>query len=312
MNNSLPVIITNKSGKKLFGICHLPSVEIKKNVGIIFLSPGIKSRVAPHRLYVKCAKAITNRGYIVLRFDPEGLGDSEGEIIEQFAADVYGRIQVGHFVDDTEVAIDWFKRKYDIDKVILAGLCGGAITGLLAGADNPDVVGLLAIGIPVTLDGANIDRKKSITENQMINIKSKYIGKLFSIDAWKRLLLFKSDYKLIISSLFFRKKNGNGNNKKSSHINKLKSTNFNHKFIGAFNNFTKDKKILFAFGAEDGLYWDFKDKFYDEYAIHRKNKKRIDNTEIFIVNEANHILSFKTWQQEFIDKSLHWLNVNFK
>ena len=128
-----PVTFLNRKGCKLFGILHIPP-QPRKDVGIIILSPGIKSRVAPHRLYVKMARRFCEMGFCVLRFDPEGIGDSEGEIEERMSADFYGSVQVGRFVGDTIDAMDWMEKEHGISRFILAGLCGGAITGLLTGA----------------------------------------------------------------------------------------------------------------------------------------------------------------------------------
>ncbi len=89
-----PVFFDNRNKLRLFGILHRPE-GAGKDVCIIILSPGIKSRVAPHRLYIKMAESFCEMGYCVLRFDPHGIGDSEGEIEERMSADFYGSVQVG-------------------------------------------------------------------------------------------------------------------------------------------------------------------------------------------------------------------------
>ena len=134
-NKVSPVTFSKKNDCRLFGILHEPENPIS-DIGIILLSPGIKGRVAPHRLYVKMADRFCNLGFPVLRFDPEGLGDSEGGIDEEWIADVYGTIEQGGVVLDTTRAMDWMEEQSRIKRFILAGLCGGAITGLLAGAQD--------------------------------------------------------------------------------------------------------------------------------------------------------------------------------
>ena len=67
-----PITITNKNGKKLFGILHTPETTVpgRTRVGVNLLNPGIKYRVAPHRMNVKLARKLCSQGYYVLRFDP--------------------------------------------------------------------------------------------------------------------------------------------------------------------------------------------------------------------------------------------------
>ena len=68
-----PVQFRNHKELMLSGILHVP-VKNLQNTAILLLSPGEKNRVAPHRLYVKMAQQFSSLGFLVLRFDPEGLG----------------------------------------------------------------------------------------------------------------------------------------------------------------------------------------------------------------------------------------------
>ena len=127
-----PVRFANRQGLTLVGIVHEPSLERGTDVAIVLLSPGIKNRVAPHRLYNKMADRFVQQGYWVLRFDFYGLGDSEGVIGEEYLADLYGSVGLGRYVGDTWAAMDWMRDNYPVQRFIVGGLCGGAITGVLA------------------------------------------------------------------------------------------------------------------------------------------------------------------------------------
>ena len=72
------VTFENANGEKLFGIIHEPLAQARRDVGIILLSPGVKNRVAPHRLYNKMAAAYVSLGFWVFRFDCSWVGRFRG------------------------------------------------------------------------------------------------------------------------------------------------------------------------------------------------------------------------------------------
>lgn len=310
-----PVTFANKDGNKLFGIVHNPN-EIKyKNTGIIILSPGIKSRVAPHRLYLKMAKKYCEMGFTVLRFDFYGLGDSEGEVDAHFMADLYGSIQVGRYEEDTKSAMDWMSEKYGVNDFILSGLCGGAITGLFAGSNDDRVIGLLGLGIPVILDSSNVDQfdYRNITDGHLNELKKGYIKKILDPKSWIRFLSFKSDYKIIFKSLWMPVKKMLGINqsekKQNEKIEQVDDKNFNKYFPPAYFELAKSKKMNLIFSGSDRLQWEFEEKFVSRFK--NKIKEVEDNVRIEIVEEANHIFSFKEWQNTMLEKSGEWLRQTY-
>lgn len=63
---------------KLFGILHLPEPK-KFQTSVTIVTGGPQTRIGSHRLYVQLARYLCRQGLTVLRFDYEGMGDSEGE-----------------------------------------------------------------------------------------------------------------------------------------------------------------------------------------------------------------------------------------
>ena len=78
-------------------------------------------------------------------------------------SDFYGATQLGRYVGDTLAAMDWMQRTYGTTSFIAAGLCGGALTGLLTAARDPRIVGLVGLSIPVILDGSDRDASRYMT-----------------------------------------------------------------------------------------------------------------------------------------------------
>jgi alpha/beta superfamily hydrolase len=307
-----PVSFVNKSGQRLFGILHQPGGDRAADVAIILLSPGVKMRVAPHRLYNKMADRFVALGYPVLRFDFFGLGDSEGTVDEALLADLYGAVQVGRYVDDTIAAMDWLQQTEGITRFVVSGLCGGAITGLLAGVKDERIVGLLALAIPVILDGSNIDFTRHMTDAQLQGTREGYLRRLNLLDrrvwrSWWRFITFRSHYSLIARSLVkpitarIRSQGGTPSAGAPAPLD-----NTNPYFAPALlHMLSKSCPVLLIFAGADRLYWEFESKFMKRheatlepfaswYAIH-------------VTPDSNHIFSFPEWQTDMLDRSSQWL-----
>jgi len=297
-----PITFVNQKGLKLFGMLHTPP-QPPRDVGIIILSPGIKSRVAPHRLYLKMAKRFCEMGFCVLRFDPEGIGDSEGEIEEVMAADFYATVQVGRYVDDTLSAMDWMEKEYGTERFILAGLCGGAITALHAGARDMRVEQVIGLGMPVSLNGSKVDPYRYISGGQLEEIRKGYLEKLTRGSAWLRFFSLQSDYRLIMKSLsFFLKDSAKkllGRNNEPGQA-QGSNNNLNPLFPEIFHKVASTRRVQLVFSGADRLHWEFEEKYMQNFKpeFHEFRK----NIDIHIIKNANHILSFTEWQDEMLGK----------
>jgi alpha/beta superfamily hydrolase len=315
MINRVPVKFRNKAGLNLFGILHRPQISRENGITIILLSPGVKMRVGPHNLYIKMTKLFLDMGFSVLRFDFFGLGDSEGELEEDMLADVYNHIEVGRYVDDTIISMDWLEKNYGFNRFILGGLCGGAITALLAASRDNRVVGILSLGMTSVLASFAADPAKYITQGQLKRLRDGYLRKLLKPKSWIRLLTLQSDYWIILKStvqpLFKRIKvmlKLNRNEKTTTIITaKSIQDNSNPLFASAFFRcMERNIPILLIFSGADRLYWEFEEKFM------QPRKDELDRIEkkyfsIHIVDKANHVFSFKEWQDEMLGVSKQWL-----
>ena len=194
------VSLRNGNGKELVGVLHIPeeSGVDKRKVGIHLLNPGIKYRVAPNRLNVKIARALCREGYYVLRVDPEGIGDSEGELEEGvMVGEIFERIQTGMFVSDAVACNDLMVNDYEIEEIIMMGNCGGAITSLLASEVDERVVGMCLIDVPIVLRSPSMSFADRIVQGGKRSdvMFRAYVCKAFSATAWYRFLSLKSDYR---------------------------------------------------------------------------------------------------------------------
>jgi hypothetical protein len=308
MSEIKAVTFKNNEDYLLHGILHTPDTASEKGIAILLLSPGVKMRVAPHRLYNKMADQFVKLGFHVLRFDFYGLGDSEGELHEEMLANLYGSIQVGRYVADTQSAMNWLESELGLREFVLGGLCGGAITGLLAGKSDTRVLGLLALGIPVILDSTDIDKRQFLTDGQINRLGQGYRKRLLNMKSWLRLLTFKSDYKLIWKILMKRFSKKKDTALRSSNNSGTEATdNTNPLFAKSFfEMIERGGKLIFIFSGADRLDWEFEEKFARKY--HDKIDMLGDNVfSLYTIPNANHILSRREWQDEMIQLSNKWL-----
>ncbi len=111
---------------------------------IIILNTGIVHRVGHNRMYVTLSRELAELGYIVLRLDQSGIGDSD------VRPDLVDPLLVG--LADIKEAIDWLSSSRGVKSVILMGLCSGANQSIIYAGRDERVVGtvLLDPSIPST------------------------------------------------------------------------------------------------------------------------------------------------------------------
>jgi len=304
-----PVVFANSDGLKLFGIVHHPSPGKPRPTPIILLSPGIKSRVAPHRLYVKLARRLAGMGFRVLRFDFSGLGDSEGLVHEATAAEFYGTVQLGRYVRDTQAAMDWMEKEYRASRFILAGLCGGAITGLLAGANDGRVDSLIGLGLPVILDSDQVDPAKYLTAGELDQWREGYVSKLFDPRSWFRLLTFRSNFRVILKVLLSSLRPAAKRPPPDGAQLTPEPANLNPLLPTAFDTLVSKRPVLLVFSQGDRLYSIYQERFA------QPNQARLqlhaDRFEVHVVEGANHIFSFPQWEEEMTGHVVSWLDRHY-
>lgn len=313
VSSLIPVTFPNRDGLRLFGILHQPERPREPGVAILLLSPGVKMRVAPHRMYNKMADRFVAMGYPVLRFDFHGLGDSDGETTEANLADLYAATQVGRYVADTVAAMDWMQRTYGFSRFIAAGLCGGALTGLLTAERDSRITGLLGLSIPVILDGSNVDASQYMTTAQLEGTRDGYLEKLNPLkggawQSWIRLLTFQSDYRMIARSLMkpvlARLRRADAPAAETPLPQPADNTNPH--FAPAFRQMVStSRRVLLIFAEADRLFWEFEAKFMQ---CHRASIAPYAKWyRVHVTKQANHIFSFGEWQQDMLDECCGWL-----
>lgn len=304
----------NNQGLSLHGILHVPdqTKKIRQKVGINLLNPGLKNRVAPNRLYVKIANHLSLQGYYVLRMDPSGIGDSEGNLPQESVTDIWGQIQQGLFVKDTLTTNQFFIETCKLDELVLAGSCGGAINALLTAEVDQTVKKLILIDVPVTLSSSKTisnDYLKILEADETYRkyIFRYYLKNIVNPKKWLRFLFLKSDYKAIaklitikIKEKLIKKSDANAPS------DSLVLDNLNPHFIRAFKKVCElNRDILFLCAEKDTDTQLFKKGFRNTYL---SNGNPYENRyEISTIENANHIYTLKASQDLLIENISNWL-----
>lgn len=300
------VEFTNAQNHRLRGILHEPEPQRARAVCILLLSPGIKGRVGPHRLYLKLAAHLVPMGFHVLRFDYHGLGDSEGELPERILADMYNSIQAGRYVGDTIAAMDWMQKTHGITRFVGSGLCGGSISALVTAEGDPRIECLLGIGLPTVLEGGPENWARILTQQQITSLRESYVRKVLNPKSWARLLSGKSDYRVIVKILR-NWLSSRAQPASSTPPVKARADNTNPRFASAFlAMLNSHRSMLLIFSGADRLHGQFQENFEAHHTERLAAGQRL--YEVHAIPDANHVLSDPGWVAELLRIAQHWLD----
>jgi pimeloyl-ACP methyl ester carboxylesterase len=152
---------------------------------VILLNAGATHHIGTNRMYVSLARRWARRGYVVLRFDLSGLGDSgtragrpENELFPPAA------------LQDIQAAIDALRSRYNPGDITLAGLCSGAYHSLRAAVAAMSVNRILLIN-PQNFFWTQGMQLGRLQLAEVVRNPEVYRDRVLSSAAWKRLLTGK-------------------------------------------------------------------------------------------------------------------------
>ncbi|MCW8934255.1 MAG: alpha/beta hydrolase [Gammaproteobacteria bacterium] len=101
MLDETPLFFEN-SGQKLFGVIHKPD-NLNINKAIVFCHAFAEEKLWSHRVYVSLARSLVKLGYLVMRFDYRGYGDSEGD---------FSSCSITSYKSDIQCAVEYLRNEY--------------------------------------------------------------------------------------------------------------------------------------------------------------------------------------------------------
>ncbi len=101
----------------LIGIVTAPASPPRREACVL-VNAGLVPKFGPFRLYAQLARRLAAEGFVTLRFDLGGIGDSRLEYAQHPLGE-RTRLEIGE-------AVDHLFERHDLDGVVLGGLCSGA------------------------------------------------------------------------------------------------------------------------------------------------------------------------------------------
>ena len=252
---------------------------------LLLMQAGIRYRVGPARLYVDIARDLAAGGFATLRLDPAGMGESDGRMEAGHLHDLWRTIESGRFVADAVLAVQHARARLPGARIYLGGLCGGAVTLTLAAAALAgDVVGGLIAINPAAAWSPGRHRPPSPGAIEARANLGAYSRKLFSPEAWRRVVTGASDYRSIAATLSSLLAGSGGSGELG--INRL--------YLSAFRE-VRRRGIpqLLIFSENDSRWYQFQ-----ELVLARELAGRVlgPTHEVRLIPMANHELHWRDWR----------------
>jgi alpha-beta hydrolase superfamily lysophospholipase len=293
-------------GEELVGILSLPEgVKDEAEVGIVFAQSGARGRLGNSFHYPYFSRAFAAAGIPTFRFDPAGIGDSTGRIEGGDMRRLYRDIQTGLFVPDTLAAVEAFTRRVKVRHLLLLGLCGGAVTALLAAPKARRLDGVILLSLPVLLDEAGPaasppEVPKAYARKFLI---ANYARKLLSPTAWSRLLSGRSDTRGILR--FALASVRPARRAPVDPVGPHPNPRFNPHVVTALDALVERVPLLTVFGEGDAYrhYWED-----DLRKVYWKSRPAYaQRIQEHFIPGCNHMFTLEEWQAEAMRRSLAWV-----
>ena len=167
---------------RLWGILgRAPAGVGEETTAVVIAVGGPQYRVGSHRQFTLLSRMLSRHGFVTLRFDYRGMGDSHGDMqtFEDAGADIHA-------------AIDAVRRACPaVRQVVVWGLCDAASAAMMHAASHPDVSGIVAVN-PWARSEASL---------AAVQVKHYYAERLMQREFWSKLLRGGLDWRASFGSL---------------------------------------------------------------------------------------------------------------
>jgi alpha/beta superfamily hydrolase len=177
----------------LFGIVTEPVHHAPPKGAVVLINAGADYHIGASGINVSLARRWARAGYVVLRMDLAGLGDSntrtgrpDNEVFPPAA------------VDDMRLAVEWVQTHYGVHDISIVGLCSGAFHAMQAAFDAIPVNRAMMVNPETYFWNEN----QSIFDRQTVDlIRQRDTPRtMLSAESWKRLIRGEIDVRYVLGT----------------------------------------------------------------------------------------------------------------
>ena len=252
----------------------------------VLLNAGLVHRVGPHRMFVQMARNLAAMGFVVLRFDHSGIGDSkvrEDHLpFEQSA------------ISETQEAMNCLSALRGSKRFVLVGLCSGTFTSFRTARSDSRVVGAVLLN-------ALLESPETINQAAVADAFSRktargyWHSKIFLSQSWLKIITGKASYRQILGVLYLRLR---------SPFIRRRSNNYGPKQIAADLRSLIDRgvKLFFVYSEGTSVLEYFRLTLADE--IRRMTPS--DKLRVEIMQETDHTFTLLRHQAHLLKLVCRW------
>lgn len=280
MNYTEEAVHFSCADNTMLGILSQPELPVE--TGVIVIVGGPQYRVGSHRQFVLLSRALAAAGYPVMRFDYQGMGDSQGEQrdFESVSPDIASAIDA------------LLKQAPTVKNVVLWGLCDGASAALLYCHEmhDPRVSGLCLLNPWVRSE-------ESLAKMQ---VKHYYTQRLMQKEFWLKLVTGKvawgalRELKKSLATALSRQTH-------STHV--ATKLTFQTQMALAWKNL--NRPILLLLSGNDYTAKEFLE--YTKADVNWSGAYSLPFFQQFDLPEADHTCSSAAWRMQVETRVLQWL-----
>lgn len=306
--NEHPFELTGPDGLVRRGVLH--AARRPNGTAVVLLPSGFKHRVGSHRFNLLLARRLAALGHAVLRYDPAGIGESDGTLSVVPPGTLSARLEEGYFADDALLAAAALRERHGATCVLLGGLCGGGITAQLAASRDTrgHVQGVIALGLPALTIGPPGDRNVPQAQVARRRLRN-YAQKLVSPAAWARVFSGQSDFDHIGRNVLGAVLPVRPSGSISAPAGTTAGGQPNPHFLRAFATL-RERGVpqLFVYGTADNRWIEFEETFLPTVL-----GGRLDGPgyAVRLVPEGSHELDFGPAKRQAMEAVEAWLEANF-
>ncbi len=192
------------------GTLHEP-VGPRARVGLLWVNFGYVPRDGHGGLAAQASDAMARRGVPCFRYDLPGLGDAPGPLPAQ-THQFFPEVTSGRFTAVTQQLVRRVCEREQLDGLVIAGLCGGAVNAIFtADSEREKVRGVVLLEPEMYVTEPRNDDGPAVRQRRRDKVRARLpkflsrevpferhidrgVGKLFSYWGWMRLLTLENRY----------------------------------------------------------------------------------------------------------------------